>query len=611
MEAKQAIIAGLEKVLADLGFSMGDFSLELNHPKDEAHGDYSSNIAMAIFTKFKNQNEKGKKTIQKAKFKSPFGLAQEVAKVLNTHPLILNTCSRITAAEPGFINFYLSKEFLSQNLQNVLDLLEQYGKSEILKDKKIMVEFTDPNPFKEFHIGHLYSNVVGEALCRLLESQGAQVWRVTYQGDVGLHVAKAIYGIMKQESGIMDESLSLNQRIKLLGQAYALGSKAYEESESAKQTINEINKKVYEQDPEIMPVYEKGKQWSLDYFEEIYNRLGTAFVKNYFESVAGPVGLALVKDHIKRGVFKESEGAVIFEGEKYGLHNRVFINSLGLPTYEAKDMGLPPTKYKDFPYDESIIITAQEQSGYFEVVLKALSFVNPDLASKTHHIAHGMVRLPEGKMSSRTGNVLTGEWLLDEAKAQIQRAYKEMDAQTAEQVAIGAVKYALLKSSIGKDTAFDFDESISLEGNSGPYLQYTYARTRSVLTKAGAKSVIADSLPEAAGSLQAGDPQSRPVKNGMLNQVQHDKMEVEELALLRAINRFPEVLEEAAAAFAPNMLCTYLFDLAQKFNLFYQKHQILGAVWEIRDFRLSLTGAVGHVLKNGLYFLGIQAPEKM
>ncbi len=622
---KQKIVSALQQAIKDVVGE--DITVQLERPADPSNGDYSTNIAMAIFAKLKAQSAKlktksdlVKTTAQSAKFRNPLELAQKIVQALNSQLSTLNFIDRVEAVAPGFINFYLSKDYLVDQLQNVLKKKEEFGSSTRLRQgsgrtppeamptergqRKIMVEFTDPNPFKEFHIGHLYSNAVGESLCRMLEAQGAKVWRVNYQGDIGLHIAKSLYAILQisnlknQISNI--EKKNPKERAEFLGKCYAAGSKAYEDSKESKEEINQINKKIYEgNDINIKELYEIGRRWSLEYYETIYKRLGTTFTRYYFESEAGPIGLRHVKDHIKDGVFKESEGAVIFEGEKYGLHNRVFINSLGLPTYEAKDMALPSTKYKDFPYDRSIIITANEQNGYFQVVLKALSLVNPDLAAKTKHIGHGMVRLPTGKMSSRTGDVITGEWLLDEAKKKIQEQYKAMDRIAAEKVAVGAVKYALLKSGIGRDIAFNFDESISLEGNSGPYLQYTYARTRSVL----AKLKIQNSKLKATTQnvkLNA-KPASQRGERYTLN--------AEEVALLRVLHRFPEVVAEAAEKFAPSLLCTYLFDLAQKFNLFYQKHSILES--EQKEFRLALAAGVGEILKTGLYLLGIQAPERM
>ena len=607
--AKELIITNLKEAIKDL--TGLEVSPQLERPLDERHGDYSTNIAMVLF------KDKGLSSKYKV-YGSPLELAKDIEKILNTKYLIQNT-DRVEAVAPGFINFWLSKEYLISNLDRVIKKKEKFGRSSKLVNEKIMVEFTDPNPFKEFHIGHLYSNAVGECLARLMESQGAIVKRANYQGDVGMHVAKALYGLLQKSKINPSTSLrarnqkskidkkSLEEKVKFLGQAYALGVKAYEEDENAKKEIEKINKQIYEQDSAIMPLYQKGREWSLEYFETIYKRLGTKFDYYYFESQVGNIGLNLVNEHLKKGVFVKSNGAVIFSGEKYGLHNRVFINSLGIPTYEAKDLGLAPTKYKDFSYDLSIIVTAQEQSDYFKVVLKALSKIAPKLAQKTKHIAHGVVRLPMGKMSSRTGTVITGEWLLDEAKRRIQKEYKEMDQETAEKVAVGAVKYALLKSGIGRDIAFGFEESINLEGNSGPYLQYTYARTQSVLAKINPST-----------SLRARNQKSKikiSFARGRLV-----KLEGEEVSLMRGLSKFPEIVEQAGEKFVPNLLCNYLFDLSQKFNLFYQKIPILHpgvnvthprGVIGSRQFRLALTMAVGQVIKNGLYILGIESPGKM
>ena len=445
-----------------------------------------------------------------------------------------------------------------------------------------MVEFTDPNPFKEFHIGHLYSNVVGESLSRLYESQGATIWRVCYQGDVGLHVAKAIYGMQKLADQMPDESAPLSIRAQFMGEAYAQGSKDYESNENAKKEINELNKKIYEQDSSIRELYKKGREWSLEYFDSIYQRLGTGFKRFYFESEVGRVGAELVREFLKKDIFEESDGAIIFPGEKYELHNRVFINSLGLPTYEAKDLGLVPTKYKDFPYDRSIIITAQEQVEYFKVVLKALEKINPELASKTTHISHGIVKLPGGKMSSRTGEVITGEWLMDEAVSRIRKDYPEMNDKISEKVGLGAIKFAFLKSVIGRDIEFNFDESISLTGESGPYLQYTYVRTKSVIEK---------------------NHESRIMNQGKDTE---SALNLEELAVLRQLVHFPQIVENAQSKLSPNSVVSYLFELSQRFNLFYQKHRIAG-----NELRLELTRAVGHTLKNGLNLLGIETVERM
>lgn len=594
----ERIRLAVEEALQSLGIKIERFQVSFS--SEIGHGDYATTVAFAAAKKLGV---------------SPLETAEKISHELRTKNSEL--FEKVEVVKPGFINMTLNNELYMAELSRVVAgektrLVSKYSQ------KKVMIEFTDPNPFKEFHIGHLYSNIVGESISRLLEAAGAEVRRVNYQGDVGLHVAKSLFGLRQkmQDVGLTIKDIedkNLKEKAKFMGEAYAIGAKAYEEDEEAKQEIVSINKKVYEHDSDIAELYQKGREWSLDYFETIYQRLGTTFVHYYFESKAGPIGLEIVKDYLGKpfgsaqgkGVFVESEGAVIFPGEQYGLHNRVFINSQGLPTYEAKELGLAPTKYADYPYDLSIIVTANEIDEYFKVLLKALSLIKPELAEKTVHLSHGVVRLADTstgsvrsvKMSSRTGNVVTGEWLLDEAhKRALEKMQesgvgkdlpKEEQEEVAEKVGVGAVKYALLKGSIGKDTTFNFDESVSFEGNAGPYLQYTFVRTQSVLRKS---------------------------KNARSYELQVTSYELshEERDLLRYIANYSDVVGDAAEHFSPSTVATYLFELAQLFNLFYQKHPILTAEnEEVSAFRLSLTKAVGETLKNGLSLLGISAPERM
>ena len=346
----------MKKIPDFKGVKLGSVTLE--RPEDPAHGDYATNIALIVGGQLK---------------KNPLEAAISLREVLEKEmPKIVE---KIEIAGPGFINFFLSRSFFLSELQNMYG--KQYGNSLAWKGKKVMVEFTDPNPFKEFHIGHLYSNSVGESISRILEAQGANVKRVNYQGDVGLHVAKALWGMqkhMKKEKTSL-EKLSrkdLKERIRFMGVSYAAGAQAYEKDSRAKTEIEALNAKVFHGSEDIKELYEKGRKWSLEYFEGIYKRLGTAFNYYYFESKAGKVGKEIVEQGLKKGIFEKSEGAIIFPGEKYGLHSRVFINSQGLPTYEAKELGLAPAKHKDFKYDLSVIVTGSEVIDYFRVLLKAL-----------------------------------------------------------------------------------------------------------------------------------------------------------------------------------------------------------------------------------------------
>jgi arginyl-tRNA synthetase len=382
------------------------------------------------------------------------------------------------------------------------------------------------------------------------------VKQVNYQGDKGLHVAKAVWAIMKGES----------QKT-----AYAAGNKAYEENPEAKTEIEALNKLIYAgSDEKVNEVYKEGRKMSLAYFEEIYKRLGTKFDYYFFESDTAPVGEKLVRENVGK-VFEESDGAIVFKGEQFdpSLHTRVFINSQGIPTYEAKDLGNAKNKYDAYPYDLSVVVTGNEIKEYFKVMLAAMSQVLPELAKKTKHLPHGMLRLPTGKMSSRTGNVVLAEDLIEEVKEKV---------KGDEQVAVAAIKYMILRQAIGNDIVFDFEKSVSTEGDSGVYLQYAHARAGSILGKG-----------------EKGDARGEMGKT----------REIE-----RLLYRFPEVVERAGAEYAPHYITTYLTEIASAFNNFYAHEQVLDGSPE-SPYRLAIVEAFKTVMKNGLTILGIPAPEKM
>jgi arginyl-tRNA synthetase len=459
--------------------------------------------------------------------------------------------------------------------------------------RRITIEFAQPNPFKEIHIGHVRNITLGESYSRLAEAAGNVVRRVNYEGDVGMHVAKSLWGLERLGKDGVDISgvgLDVRGKAALLGRAYAVGSKAFEADTGAVEDITNLNKKIYAMDESIIAQWRKGRQWSLDYFDTVYEKLGTHFDRYYFESEAAPVGITLVEKHSADGVFEKSEGATVYRGEKVGLHTRVFITKEHYATYEAKDLALAPLKYSEWPYDLSIIMTGNEQSEYFKVMLAALLEINPDLAARTRHIPFGMVRLTTGKMSSRTGGVITADWLIEEAKKRIYiildsnktNYSKNQKEEIAQKAAVAAIKYSMLRVNATSDIAFDLEASVSFEGDSGPYLQYTYARARSVLRKA-------------SSPISPRSPLSPRVP-----------LVSEERILMRSISQFPDVVAEAAQNFLPNTICTYLFHLAQEFNLFYAKHPIIG-----NTMRLALTAATSQVIKNGLYLLGIETMEQM
>lgn len=584
MDIKGGIISALKEALEELGLS--GIEPQLEHPQEESHGDCSANVAMEVFGKVSK--------VSKAKgWKTPLKLAEAITGAIRKTQYAKRWLEKIEAAPPGFINFWLSKEAFGRELEKALKEGERYPSTLLgtnLKGRRILVEFAHPNTHKLFHIGHLRNITLGESICRLLESQQARVNRANYQGDIGLHIAKALWGL-KTFGG--KQPRTLDGKVRLLARAYVKGN---EGDEGGKKEIEEINKKLYEGDKKLAKLWEETRKWSLEYFDQIYKRVGTKFDRLYFESEVAEPGRELVRKNINK-VFKEDQGAVIFPGEKYGLHNRVFINSLGLPTYEAKDIGLAKLQLEEFSPDRIIHVVGPEQKGYFEVVFKAIELVIPALSGREYHLAYGWVRLKTGKMSSRTGDVVEGEWLLDEVKKRLREKY-EMADKTAEQVAVGAVKYSMLRLHPQSEIAFDIDESIRLDGESGPYLQYTFARTQSVLEKSRLSDVGFQTSDNQAADSEIWQSVNRYLKSGNLNS--------EELALLRHFYKFPEVVQESAEKFSPNLLCNFLFELCQRYNAFYGKHRILG-----QAFRLALTEVTGNILKTGLGLLGIESPKRM
>lgn len=576
LEIKEKIIDSINKSLADTDFSGLDFVVE--KPNDLNHGDYASNVAFILAKKL-NTNPKMASQV----------LSEKIAKNLP------DEVDEIEIAGSGFINFKLKSEFFQKNLNHILDLEQDYGKNKNLKGQKIIIEYTDPNPFKQFHIGHLMSNSIGEASARLLEWSGAKISRACYQGDVGLHVAKTLWGMLQNLDNFPKEADSISVKTKFLGEAYVLGSQKYEEDKEIKNAINEINKKVFEffdekknTDVELEEYYLLGKEWSLKHFDEIYQKLGTAFDYFLLESGVTEIGKEMVVKNLGK-VFEESEGAIVYRGEQDGLHTRVFINKLGLPTYEAKDLGLAIRKEHLGKFDRSIVITADEQKEYFKVMLAALKKIEPKIVEKTTHITHGMMQFASGKMSSRKGNVITGESLIEETEKMVAEKISDRELSGNKEeiksaIAVAALKYSILKQSPGKNIIFDPDTAISFEGDSGPYIQYSCVRAKSILAKAKEQKKIPN-------------PKKLP------NNWQTEKLE-------KMLIYFPEIISKATAEMAPQYVATYMTELASEFNSFYGSAQILDNSEE-EGYKIALTQATLIVLSNSLRVLGMKVPEAM
>ncbi|KKP44037.1 MAG: arginyl-tRNA synthetase, arginyl-tRNA synthetase [candidate division WS6 bacterium GW2011_GWF1_33_233] len=446
--------------------------------------------------------------------------------ILNRYPKDVDI-EKIEVAGPGFLNFFLSKEYLLNKVESI----SKNGISQLDLDegKKYIIEYTDPNPFKILHIGHLYTNMVGESFARLREALGASVVRANYQGDVGLHVAKTMYGLklLFARDGISFEDLKsrdLVERVKYLGEAYMLGFNMYDDVKNpiAIEQVKNINyfifslyipsleKKEYFRDlKEIEEWYYEGRDWCMEYFERIYERTNTKFDKYFLESEMSNYGLNIVLSNVdEKGnkIFNTDSGSIVYKGdESKGLHTRVFVSSEGLPTYEAKELALAFKKFEDVNFDESVVITANEQSGYFKVVLDALSHLSTGIANRSKHVSHGMVKLP----------------------------------------------------------------------------QYVYARCNSILGQV--KEVV--------------------------SQKSSIELDVYSKELIRHISRYESILLSSSLNYSPSTLCTYLFDLGQTFNKFYQNVRVLDS--ENMEYLLTVVDATAKTIKHGLNVLGIDVVEKM
>lgn len=452
-----------------------------------------------------------------------------------------------------FINFFLSRAELMPREQ----VLPQ-----LYAGKKVLVEYTSPNLFKPLHIGNLIGNIVGESVARLFEKTGAHVERLNYPSDIGLTIAKGVWGLQKLALSPDD--------IQQLGQAYVAGNEAYESGE-AKDDIEAINRALYDgSNAEWSALRERGIATSLGHLHALCRRLGTkGFDKEFFESQSGPIGQEVVKANVG-SVFEVSEGATVYHGE----HTRVFLNSQGLPTYEAKEVGLFKLKSDAYPdFDISITVTGKEQQDFFKIVFDAIQKLFPDKTEGKilKHIPTSFLKLTTGKMSSRLGNVITGESLL----ASLTEA-----ARGSEDVAVGAIKYAVLKSGAGKDIMFDPEKSLSLEGDSGPYVQYALVRARSLLRKAHA----------ATEDTQFITPEIKDVE--------------------RILIHFPDTVARAAREMEPHHVTTYVTELAAAFNSWYGAERMI-IDEKVTSYNLALVRAVESTLAQALDVLGIPTPEEM
>lgn len=538
-------IAQVVKELYDI-----DTDVSLTRP-DPKFGDYTTNVALQLA---------GRLGV------SPREVAEAIAEKLRG----IGEYSAVAVAGPGFINVTLGSQAL---------LVLTSKQADKKRDgQKIVIETNNPNPFKAMHIGHGFNAILGDTIANLLAVSGADVHRVSYHGDVGLHVGKSMYSLLRYADGDFSriESISGVDRNTFMSKMYADGSRAYKEDESAKAEINALAEHSFEPGDGLYgKIYKLCKAWSFEEIDAIVARLGNVPIEQRFlESVADARGVETVRENVPQ-VFQESDGALIFKGSEYGAFDNVFVASNGHGLYGARDLGLMQLKDEAYGADHSYIVTAEEQRDYFKGIIAAAGLIWPDKRGVTINISTGTVKLSTGKMSSRDGDVLEIAWLFDE----FANAIRGRGGDAADGIVAGALRYQFLKVKIGSDVVFDINEAVSLTGNTGSYLQYAHARARSILDKASASS---ESLSEVR---------------------EEDRM------LVRKLGEYSEIVELATRQLEPHHICNYLFELAQEFNRYYEKNQVIGSEHEAH--RVGLVAVYAATLRAGLGVLGIHAPDRM
>lgn len=584
---------------------------ELDFATDSRFGDLSCNAAMQLFGNLTDEQK------QELNIKSPRDLAQHLAdqiqKKIEANSQLISTISEISVAGPGFINFTLSDQYLTQ-LPFHITSSKNFGNSNWGEDKKWEIEHTSPNPNKAMHLGHLRNNVTGMAIANLWQSQGIEVFRDAVDNNRGIAIARLMWGYLKfahkenktiidlnywfehQDEWFTPQDKNLRPD-KFVDELYLQASQDCKADSESEQKVRQMVVDWEKGEEQTWALWERVLSYSHQGQELTLNRLGNVWDKVWHEHEHYQKGKDLVDEGLKKGVFQKlPDGAILTDLEKYNLPDTIVQKADGTSLYITQDLALTKLKKESLQAEKLHWVVGPEQS----LALKQLFAVCEQLGiaklQNLTHLAYGYMSLKgEGKMSSRLGNVVYIDDLIDAVKAEVEQVMgqskQEFTAQEQEEiseiVSLGAIKYSILKVGRMSDTAFDLETALRLDGNSGPYLQYTYTRARSVLAKADNKEAKYTSI----------DPQY--------------SLNPEEKAVLRLLVRYPDIVTKAAKSNEPSGVANYLFELTQRFNGFYNKHQIIAEEQANQNFRLLLTSSVAQVIKHGLTLLGIDTPPKM
>lgn len=511
--------------------------------------------------------------------KNPSIIASELSSSI---PLTAEI-DKITALS-GYLNFFINKKFLAQRvLTNAKS--DSFGKQN--RGQRIVIEFSSPNSNKPLHLGHLRNMSIGDSISRISKFCGNKVTRTSINNDRGVHICKSMLAYHTYGNGVTPEQIG-KKSDHFVGDYYVLFSKKAAEDDSWNQKAQELLRKWEAGDPGTVELWKKMNFWAFDGFKKTYELFGISFEKEYFESQIYKSGKEIVNEGLQRGIFsRRDDGAVIVDLQNEKLGEKVLLRPDGTSVYIVQDLYLAILKDKEYSYDQSIYVVGNEQEYHFKVLISIFRKLGYSIADKMKHLSYGMVELPEGKMKSREGTVVDADDLIAETQELAVNELKERYTLTEDEmadrslkIALSAIKYQLLKIDITKTMLFDPKKAISFEGDTGPYLLYSYARAASILRKAG----------------ETETPQI------------HDLNE-SEIKLIKKINIFPEAVSGAADKLSPSIIANYAFELSQIFNEFYHSCQVIGS--DTQAFRIELVKSFKSVLKSCMWMLGIEEIEEM
>lgn len=560
---KQQII---ELVVESVNQKIDSAQLEVTIPPESEMGDFA--VPCFYLTKLLRR--------------SPNQIAGELAKKIKPGRIIKS----VQNIGP-YLNFFIASDVISEQvIKEIAKKKNDYGRLKFAKEK-IMIEYSQPNTHKEFHVGHSRNAILGSSLVRLYEFVGYKVIPVNYIGDVGAHVAKCLWALEK----FHQKDKTPKNKGKYLGQIYAEAAKKTEASPKYKKEADKVLQELEKGNRKWTSLWKKTRQWSLDEFNNIYKILGCKFDHFFYESEVEKPGKKIVADLLKKNIAQESDGAIIIDLEKYNLKNFLLLKSDGSSLYSTKDLALAEQKFKKFKIDKSIIVIDTRQGFYFQQLFKTLEIIG--FKKEMIYVLYEFVTLKDGAMASRQGNVVLFEdfyqQIVDSAKIETQKRHQDWPVKkivnTSEKIALSAIKFSFLKVGNSNIITFDINEALSFDGFSGPYLQYMISRINSVLKKAKSK----------------GDTSA---DFSRLN------TEIEKELILK-LAAFPEIITEAVKLYQPSELARYLFELAKLFSSFYQKVPILNSDEETKKARLALIDAIRQTLTNGLELIGIETLDQM